>query len=50
VLIEWAADAEPRQLTSEREVLDALDGGEVTLEPTGKIVVMPFLTWPGGQR
>lgn len=50
VLVEWTADANPRLLTSVGDVDEALNSGEVTVERTGKVVVMPFLEWPGGRR
>lgn len=50
MLVTWAEDAEPRLLTSEQEILEAQEAGEVTLEERGAVAVMPLLTWPGGQR
>ena len=40
----------PRMLTSAAEVQMAEEQGELTIEETGIVVNMPFLTWPGGQR
>ncbi|WP_370325823.1 hypothetical protein [Euzebya sp.] len=50
VLVTWAADAEPRVLTSAAEIDDAEAAGEVTLEQPGVVINAPLLTWPGGQR
>ena len=49
-LVTWENDASPRLLTSAAEVQAAAEQGELTIEESGIIVNMPFLTWPGGQR
>lgn len=50
MLVTWADGEQATLLTSEQEILDAESAGRVTLEERGAVVVMPFLTWPGGQR
>ncbi len=49
-LVTWDESATPRVLTSAAEVQAAVEQGELTIEETGIVVNMPFLTWPGGQR
>lgn len=49
-LVTWNDDAEPRLLTSAADVAAALSSNEVSVETTGVVANMPFLTWPGGQR
>ncbi len=49
-LVTWQEGATPRVLTSAAEVQAAAEQGELTIEETGIVVNMPFLTWPGGQR
>jgi hypothetical protein len=49
-LVTWEEGATPRVLTSAAEVQAAAEQGEITIEETGIVVNMPFLTWPGGQR
>jgi hypothetical protein len=50
VQVTWADDAQARLLTSEQDISDAEDAGEVTREGSGIVVNIPLLTWPGGQR
>ncbi|MCC9075972.1 hypothetical protein FKZ61_007595 [Litorilinea aerophila] len=50
VLVTWQPEARPRVLTDAAQVLDAAAAGQVTLEATGVVVNMPFVTWPGGHR
>ena len=50
VKVSWRKGTTPRLLTSAREVLEAVDEGELVLEETGIVVNMPLLTWPGGSR
>jgi hypothetical protein len=37
-------------LTSETDILSAMDAGEVTIAQPGVVVNMPFVVWDGGQR
>ena len=50
VLVRWADPGKARLLRSIREVEAAIAAGEITTRPTGIVVNMPFLTWPGGRR
>lgn len=49
-LVTWEEGAGPRLLDSAEAVEEAGRRGEVRIEPTGVVVNMPFLAWPGGQR
>ncbi len=50
LLVTWSAEDDARVLTSEQEVLDAEEAGQIDIEDTGIVVNMPLLSWPGGQR
>ena len=50
VLVTWKEGARPRTLASHTGIQDALAAGDVSLEETGVVVNMPFLSWPGGSR
>lgn len=50
VFVTWNDEGKARLLKSETEVVQAEQNGEVTLEVSGVVVNMPFITWPGGQR
>lgn len=50
VLVNWAEDAQPRELNSAEDLFRAETDGELAFKETQIIVNMPFLTWPGGQR
>jgi hypothetical protein len=50
VKVTWARDAELELLTSEDQITEALDAGELTVQRTGIVINAPLLTWPGGQR
>ena len=41
------ADATPRLLISEKELLDAETNGELTIKKTGVVVNVPMIVWPG---
>lgn len=49
-LVSWKNAGAARELRSVAEVKDAEASGEVTIQRSGAVVNMPFLTWPGGQR
>ncbi len=49
-LVTWKDEGAARLLGSADEVKQAQQKGEITIERTGVVVNMPFLTWPGGQR
>lgn len=46
-LVTWNEDATPRLLTSEEELLEAEANGELTIKPTGVVVNVPMIVWPG---
>jgi len=46
--VTWNDDAEPRELKSEAEILEAQDNGELSFEQPGVIVNCPFVKWDGG--
>jgi hypothetical protein len=46
----WQDEQIPRQINSVYELEAAEEAGEITLEPTGMVVNMPILVWPGGSR
>ncbi len=50
VLVTWADEAAARLLKSSREVEQARQNGDLTVEIPGVVVNMPLLTWPGGRR
>lgn len=50
LLATWEEGAEPRLLGSSAEVEQAVAQGEISVEESGSIVNIPFLTWPGGRR
>lgn len=47
--VTWNEDAEPRELKSEMEILEARDNGELSIDEAGVIVNCPFIKWNGGQ-
>ena len=47
--VTWSDDAQPRELKSEMEILEARDSGELFFEEAGVIVNCPFVKWDGGQ-
>lgn len=49
-LVRWRPGAEPRLLTSVEDIQAARRAGEITVEPSGVVVNMPVIDWPGGQR
>lgn len=50
LLVEWAADATPRELLSVAELKEAEANGEVTITEPGIVVNFPMMVWPGGSR
>jgi hypothetical protein len=46
----WNEGAAVREFRSAAEVIAAEAKDEITIERSGAVVNMPFLTWPGGQR
>jgi hypothetical protein len=49
-LVTWTDPTQARELKSAAEVLAAAGIGEVTIEQTGVVINMPFVTWNGGKR
>ncbi len=49
-LVTWIAGVAPRLLTSAADIRAAVSANEISIENTGIVVNMPFVTWPGGQR
>ena len=49
-LVEWSADATPRELNSMAQLNAAEAEGVVTITKPGIVVNMPILVWPGGTR
>lgn len=49
-LVTWKNDSLARLLTSAKEVEEMEKRGEITIERSGAVVNMPFVTWPGGKR
>lgn len=50
VFVTWVDESKSRELKSLAEVTGAETAGEITLETSGVVVNMPFITWPGGSR
>jgi hypothetical protein len=50
VFVSWTDEAQAKELKSENEILDLVDQGALTLEESGIVVNMPFMTWTGGER
>jgi hypothetical protein len=47
-LVEWQDGATPRELTSEEEILQAQQAGQVAITVTEMVVNCPFVQWEGG--
>lgn len=50
ILVTWKEPMAARVLKSVGDLQSKIDADEVTFEPTGVVVNMPFLKWPDGQR
>jgi hypothetical protein len=50
VFATWTDESKARELKALSEVTAAETAGEITLETSGVVVNMPFVTWPGGSR
>jgi hypothetical protein len=46
--VEWKSGVSPRELKSEKEIVDAKMKGEMTVTPTEIYVNCPFIQWKGG--
>ena len=49
-LVTWADPALARELKSADQVMEAYASDQVTIEQTGIVINMPFVTWDGGKR
>ncbi len=49
-LVTWEDESQARELKTLREVQEAEEAGEVTIERQDAVINEPFLTWPSGQR
>jgi hypothetical protein len=49
-LVEWKSESKARELKSVADVKAAEAAGEIAVTKSGRVVNMPFLTWPGGRR
>jgi hypothetical protein len=48
--VTWVDGVAAKELKAESEILAGVDAGELTLEVSGVVVNMPFMTWDGGKR
>jgi hypothetical protein len=48
--VTWVDESKAVVVTSAADVLASADAGHVTLEKSGVVVNMPFMTWDGGKR
>ncbi len=49
-LVAWKDQGKARELKSVAEVKAAEAAGEISITKPGRVVNIPFLTWPGGRR
>jgi hypothetical protein len=49
-LVSWVNESTARELRSADEIKQAEGRGALSIQRSGTVVNMPFLTWPGGQR
>ena len=47
-VVTWTENTTPRILKSEEELLAAEAAGELAIKPTGVVVNVPVVRWPGG--
>jgi hypothetical protein len=50
VFVTWKDASQAKELKSAAEINDLATKGDVTLEKSGVVVNMPFITWKGGKR
>jgi hypothetical protein len=50
ILVNWVEGVTARLLTAESEIAQAEAEGQLTTQPTGVVVNMPFMVWDGGKR
>jgi hypothetical protein len=48
--VTWKNESQAKELKSAAEIQSAATAGTVTLEKSGVVVNMPFITWKGGKR
>jgi hypothetical protein len=48
--VTWQEGKTSTLLTSEADILKGVDSGDLTLEQSGVVVNMPFMSWDGGKR
>ena len=50
VFVTWKNEGQAKELKSVADIQELATKGEVTLEKSGVVVNMPFITWKGGKR
>lgn len=50
ILVTWADGSESQELKAVSDILAAEADGQLSTNPTGVIVNMPFVVWDGGKR
>jgi len=50
VFVTWKNESQAKELKSAAEIQTLVASGAVTLEKSGVVVNMPFITWKGGKR
>ncbi len=50
ILVTWADGAESRELKAVADILAAEADGQLSTNPTGVVVNMPFVVWDGDKR
>jgi len=50
IFVTWQEGKTSALLTSEADILKGVDSGDLTLEQSGVVVNMPFMSWDGGKR
>lgn len=49
-IVTWVDETKTRELKTAAEILEAANGGELTISTTDVVINMPFIVWEGGQR
>lgn len=50
VFVTWKNEGQAKELKSAADIQELAGKGDVTLEKSGVVVNMPFITWKGGKR
>jgi len=50
IFVTWKNESQAKELKSTAEIQGLVSSGAVTLEKSGVVVNMPFITWKGGKR